>query len=436
MSIDSTLTTFVSVLTIHLHTRKRELIGMESKQTYEIPAFNLSELNKRLEKLNKRAAKINAAPVEIVVESKKTITDPRVDREYLGHMGLPIPQIEVVEISLKGEAPKLGDWEFIGALDHVSIPGSVIIKAVPGQSVPIQYREHSGNCEHCQKIRNRKDTFIVRDNHKNYKAVGRQCLRDFLGHDPAKIVGALQGFFDLLNELNDGEISRAGGGVGYLYPLVEILSVSASIIRVLGWTSRTVAKEHDNMTATADRVHFYLNPPRGNIHLKKEWKELIAKCPVTDADNQNAIDAELWANTLGDDPENDYTFNVKQIAEYGYVTGSTFGLAVSIVSSYLRHVEKLESRKKQNENAEPCPSGRVEIVGEIIKKSGYENDWGYRTTVTIRDDRGFLVWGTCNRGDVGERVKLRATVTPSDNDDKFGFYKRPTNVEIIETKAA
>ena len=49
---------------------------------------------------------------------------------------------------------------------------------------------------------------------------------------------------------------------------------------------------------------------------------------------------------------------------------------------------------------------------------------------TLKDDRGFVVWGG-NIGEKGDKVSFMATVVVSDNDPKFGFYKRPTKIQIL-----
>lgn len=93
--------------------------------------------------------------------------------------------------------------------------------------------------------------------------------------------------------------------------------------------------------------------------------------------------------------------------------------------------------------AEPVPrtDARLEITGTVLTTR--EQD-GYMpgTTVTkilVRAEAGFKVWGTlprdlaAKRGDV---VAFCARVSPSDNDDKFGFFSRPTKARIVQAAAA
>ena len=89
--------------------------------------------------------------------------------------------------------------------------------------------------------------------------------------------------------------------------------------------------------------------------------------------------------------------------------------------------------------AEPCPTGRIEIVGEILATKLQEGYYGSTWKMLVKDDRGFKVWGSIPK-DIyakrGFRVMFFAAVEPSADDDKFGFYKRPTKAYILRDEAA
>ena len=96
----------------------------------------------------------------------------------------------------------------------------------------------------------------------------------------------------------------------------------------------------------------------------------------------------------------------------------------------------LAQRAKEREQAENCPSGRVELTGVILKVSTRAGRFGVEYKMLLKTDKGFLVWGTqpssIGTAQKGARVKLTAQVKPSDKDTKFGFYKRPTCAVVIE----
>jgi len=89
--------------------------------------------------------------------------------------------------------------------------------------------------------------------------------------------------------------------------------------------------------------------------------------------------------------------------------------------------------------AEPCPTGRVEITGEILATKLQESYYGDTWKMLVKDDRGFKVWGSIPsslHASRGARVTFMAAVEPSRDDDKFGFYKRPTKAVNLDEEAA
>lgn len=89
--------------------------------------------------------------------------------------------------------------------------------------------------------------------------------------------------------------------------------------------------------------------------------------------------------------------------------------------------------------AEPCPTGRVAITGEILATKLQESYYGDTWKMLVKDDRGFKVWGSIPsslHASRGARVTFMAAVEPSRDDDKFGFYKRPTKAVNLDEEAA
>lgn len=105
---------------------------------------------------------------------------------------------------------------------------------------------------------------------------------------------------------------------------------------------------------------------------------------------------------------------------------------------------ELEEREKAEreafENAEPCPEGRVTVTGRLLGWKTQETRYGTTCRCLVQDQRGFKVWGTLPRAweeaERGSPVTFSAELTPSRDDPKFGFFKRPTKARILEEEAA
>ncbi len=101
-------------------------------------------------------------------------------------------------------------------------------------------------------------------------------------------------------------------------------------------------------------------------------------------------------------------------------------------------------RKAEWEAAEECVEGRTIISGEVLCCQWRDNDFGGAYKMLVKDFRGFKVWGTCPQAFEDEVcdaleggcvfVSFTATVSKSQDDSKFGFFKRPSKFSITDSE--
>jgi hypothetical protein len=97
-------------------------------------------------------------------------------------------------------------------------------------------------------------------------------------------------------------------------------------------------------------------------------------------------------------------------------------------------------RQAEHLAAEPIIEGKQVILGNVLTVREQNSDWGWTIKMLVKDDRGFKLWGSvassildqCDSLESlkGQRVTFTATLKASDDDDKFGFFKRPTKAAI------
>ena len=82
--------------------------------------------------------------------------------------------------------------------------------------------------------------------------------------------------------------------------------------------------------------------------------------------------------------------------------------------------------------AKPCPTGRVKVEGTVVKVETKENKahpwWPKRTVMVVKSVDGWLCWSSVPKGATVEKdckIVFEVTLTPSENDPKFGFGKIP-----------
>ena len=104
-----------------------------------------------------------------------------------------------------------------------------------------------------------------------------------------------------------------------------------------------------------------------------------------------------------------------------------------------RKAELEAKREAARLAADPVPVSdeRIKIQGEIvsIKPKSFWNGWKTIEVfkMLVKDERGFKVWGSVPKGqwNVGDSLEFFARVEASKDDDRFGFYKRPTKVKAV-----
>lgn len=112
-------------------------------------------------------------------------------------------------------------------------------------------------------------------------------------------------------------------------------------------------------------------------------------------------------------------------------------------------------QKAERAAAESIENGKQQITGEILSIKTRDGFYGLEIKMIVKDDRGFKVWGTvpsklleaANEATIdsedwndkhylqwlkGKQVSFSANVESSEEDIKFGFYKRPTKVSLTE----
>jgi hypothetical protein len=122
---------------------------------------------------------------------------------------------------------------------------------------------------------------------------------------------------------------------------------------------------------------------------------------------------------------------VTKLIKYGSVSENTLKYVGTCLARIPKRAEILAARAAEKEAAAPCPAGRVVVIGKVLKVNDYESEFGTVTKMTVKANEGFVVFCTVPRGLEAVRdaeVKFKATLTPSKDDPKFGFGKRPTLV--------
>jgi hypothetical protein len=134
--------------------------------------------------------------------------------------------------------------------------------------------------------------------------------------------------------------------------------------------------------------------------------------------------------------ENTITDIVGKFVKYGSISKAQQDFLKSLLSKIDNRAAVQAKREVEKAAAADCPKGRVKVEGVILKIRTDDTYYGPTTKMLVKATEGYLVWGTRPSGigwqKVGDKVRFTASVTPFNDDPKFGFFKRPTNAMLLE----
>ncbi len=343
----------------------------------------------RMEILNKRCRKLGLSPVNIVFGEK-------VDRDH-------------IEFEITGEMPVLKGWRLLAVLNHADAD-EIIVNVVPGEELPEKYRE-SYTCEHCNTNRYRKDTFVVQHENGEYKQVGRQCLADFIGDtDPHRWLQISLLFMDIYTVLVGCDEHEWGYSSSILsFNLHEFLVSAECAIWAFGWANSE--SDWPTWRAAIDLL-------RGHRETCEMYEDEVSK-RNNGAKREPIVDIKKvieWAENLSDnDCIEHYFYNLRVIAQSGYVTMRTVGYAASMIMTYQREqAKKLELEQAAKQSKHFGTVGKREIFELFLDRViVLENYYGITFLHLFHDKAGNkAVWFSTSKclHENEKLYKIKATV--------------------------
>jgi len=395
-----------------------------------IPEHKLDWLKAIVFKLNARANKLGVAPMSISTNpapplyecrnpSGTTYWSETQEKSWNGNL---CPRVEV---SIYGDSPKYKDWQFVAVLSPTEHGN--IIQTVPGdtQHDCTGFVERTGECDHCHTRRKRNETFVVHNIvTKEYKVVGRACLKDFLGHtSPMALAEWASCMFSLESELTleDDESFRLPRELACA-DLQKYLAVVVAIVRSTGYINKARAEDECKLPTSVvafDQFH----PPRGMQIETIETEEYDVTFAAKVIDWMKSLDAD----------GNNYYSNLKVIAHNEYVTWKTIGYAASAVVSYQKCME--ESTGKTVSDHIGLVGSRFDLRVKVTGTHPYSTSYGSSCVHRMVDVSGnLLVWfasGTSRWLEYNREYVVRVTVK------EHGEYRgqKQTVVNRVEVRS-
>lgn len=390
---------------------------------YRIAEQILDGLATAMARLQKRAVKLGYGDSEI-----PSLSILRYDIVANPDNLLEVKRYAIVTVT--GLEPKIAGWTFAAKIEWLE--GGALISTTPfcrDETIPAHFRNGEPICEHCRTSRNRIACFILRSDNGDWKQVGKNCLKDFTGHDSPEQVAA---FAEALSEFTqkliledcdfeDGDKNMGGYGTGYV-SLVRFMAAVVEVVKENGHfiTRKQAGESYPPIRSTSDEV--LDRTSRANAIYKNE-----NSIGITDESMAFAQAIIEWANAIPEETTSDYLRNLLTVSHCEALPKKHAGLAASMYVAYMRAIEE----KRQTENK--LPSNHVGEIGKrqtftlTVNRSRYVAEAQFPFTIyTMQDEQGNIcVWKTSS-GDLeqGKEYKLKCTIKA------HGEYKGAKQTEL------
>jgi len=397
---------------------------------YSIYEGNLEKLEKKLKTISNKCIKFGCTfKYEIIGEEYRDIKIEGIEHK-----------IKFIIIEAEGIA-KVNDWVFVASVEHTS-SGNIINKAIHDIEIPERYYNSGSFCEHCNTKRSRKDTYIImNEKTKEFKQVGKSCLKDFTGGLSAESIAYYYSFFDEL-EKEQNNTNFYSVGFSKYYDTNVILHYIAETIKHFGF----MKTDSDRPTAYRS-FDYYLVDHKGYIFTEEERTQYRNEMDrvnfnINSKDTKELVKkATEWILIQNDD--NNFIHNLKVIVKQDYITYKHLGILASLFAVYKRSIDNEEfTKKKENEiNKQRNNSNYVGNIGDKITfdvanfkyVTGWQNSFGgYVTMYRIIDTLGNIyIWKTSSNVEYKTETDFKKCIGTVKAHTEFNQIKQ---TELIRCK--
>ena len=304
--------------------------------TMRIPEWNIDKFNKRIKSLERKGAKFDIEDLGMDVVKVD-------DVNY---------RVHIYNVDNKTVYAVPG-WEFVGTIEHADPQN--IIRTVSDEffkEIPNKYHTCGPECEHCNKVRDRKDTYLVRNTETGeFKQVGRACLKSYTGLNPTDCTWSLNLERSLESLELDEDVVRADASgfsrfIGY--DTKRVIALGIPLINAEGYKS---AEYYVN--STKEQVRKLYDDMKAAVASDKEVDEFIDW--VKKQENSDA-----------------YVTNSKIACQLEYCSYRDFGYILSFINYRNRVIEREREEQRR---------------AELLAKSEFAGLVGQKILFTVKECR-------------------------------------------------
>lgn len=400
-----------------------------------VPHYSADHVRERIAKFTRWCVR-EGMPAPTVTEAPCTVRRLIMVDGVHGQQSVDVPGVAFTVATALLRLP--GDWRLAAVVTPTD--GGLVTTHAPGAPVvPADVIGDGTRCDHCECRRHRIETFAVVDGAGAFRMVGRNCVRAYLGVDPARWAAYLTGYAAALNTDDDDREPRdyaPGAGARWTDDVHRVLAAALFILRERGAYFKRDPDGKRPTPSTSSEAADLLDPypvlrALSQCGAHAEAARLLARVRAFEVDSANAmraLDARRWAASVnaGTSP---LDADMRAIASTGCVPPRSFGTTCWMAAAYLRANGELGEAKRDRPVRTDAHVGaegeRVDLPGcTVVHASQHDTAYGTSTLLVgyTADGRRWKCWYS-GSGDVpakGQRCDVRATIKANGTDDRDG----------------
>ncbi|WP_234265210.1 hypothetical protein [Hydrogenophaga sp. NFH-34] len=369
----------------------------------KVEPSQMEAFHKHLAALNKKAAKFGLEPIKILgttsvryrLKSEAVDEDGEKVRYFLvpardGDQDRIARLVILNHIHIQYPIIKLGNWQVVGKLEALD-GGNMSFCATgnPEDAQALRDRvEHDIHCDHCRKQRRRLESYVLREHESGaYMQVGKGCLKDFTGIDPAAALFLAR--MSTLASFSDGDLESFGSsGRGNAVDTNLFLAIVSFLTANYGFVSSVKSRDTGAQPTWSWASSLIDGVEREDYEFRRRYKEQF--------ENHYARAQAIRAWVEAKPVQSDFDHNLKLLVQGGYLKLDSKHLAVAAAAvPQFNRTEAVKAEPSPPSVHVGTPGQKMTATVKIERVIRIETYYGPSDLVLMRDDVGnVLLWKT------------------------------------------
>ena len=317
--------------------------------TFAIITSRVADLEKTIAKYNRKAIKINCAPLELIIGESFT----EKFTQYNGY-SQSTQYISKTNVTVIGSIPNIPGYIIAAVIDHnpIDIVHSYI-------EIPNHFRNRGSYCDHCNAMRNRNKTIILKNTDTNeFIQVGSTCLKDYLNRDVSQELGYLTWVDVIVKDYSDDYEYINSGRYIPEFSTIQVIANSIRMIESFGFVkTQDENLERGKWSTKSELMNYYFPNKYKASEIIENYNNKF-KSGIEEATEKAQLVMDWIANN---NSNSEFILNLKAMISRESVPSKYFGYIAGAVASYNREMDNSKTIIINNSYLPDNPGTKVTL---------------------------------------------------------------------------